>query len=203
MNTIKLVEGGSMNLALAQQSLAGLSQTAAELWEQLTNCQTPEEEAGIITAIWETQEVQEEAVDIQAELALQLDAEITSVKQRLEHLKNVHQSALLRLERWRHKLDETILEHNATGILSEQMIGNSLRITIKHNPPSCDVLVDAEQLPSKYRRKKTVYSADKKAIIAAWKKGIPVDGTHVERKRRVIYALTASAIQDFKDSLLT
>ncbi|TAE59631.1 MAG: hypothetical protein EAZ87_08885 [Nostocales cyanobacterium] len=190
-----------MTITLAQQSLAGLSQTAAHLWEQLTNCQTSEEEAEIINAIWETQEEQSEAIDIQAELALQLDAEITSVKQRLEHLKAVHQSALLRLERWRQKLDETILEQNATGILPEQMIGNSLRITIKENPPSCDVLVDAEKLPAKYRREKTVYSADKKAIIAAWKKGIPVNGTHVERKRRVVYALTATAIQDFKDSL--
>jgi hypothetical protein len=27
----------------------------------------------------------------------------------------------------------------------------------------------------------------------------PVDGTYVERKRRVVYALTATAIQDFKD----
>lgn len=192
-----------MNLTLAQQSLAGLSQTAAHLWEQLTNCQTPEEEAEIITAIWETQEVQEEVVDIQAELALQLDAEITAIKQRLEHLKAVHQSALLRLERWRQKLDETILEQTAAGILPEQMIGNSLRITIQENPPSCEVLIDAEQLSPKYRREKTVYSADKKAIIAAWKKGIPVDGTHIMRKRRVIYALTATAIHDFKDSLLT
>jgi Siphovirus Gp157 len=191
-----------MVLSLAQQSLAGLSQTAAHLWEQLTNCQTIEEESAIITAIWETQEVQSEAIDIQAELALQLDAEIAAVKQRLEHLKAVHQSALLRLERWRQKLDETILEQNAIGILPEQIIGNSLRITIKENPPSCDVVVDAEKLPPKYRREKTVYSADKKAIIAAWKKGIPVDGTRVERKQRVVYALTATAIQDFKDSLL-
>ncbi|MGM3309721.1 siphovirus Gp157 family protein [Anabaena sp. WFMT] len=191
-----------MVVSLAQQSLAGLSQTAAHLWEQLSNCQIPEEEAAIITAIWETQELQSEAVDIQAELALQLDAEIAAIKQRLEHLKAVHQSALLRLERWRQKLDETILEHNATGIIPEQIIGNSLRITIKENPPSCDVLIDAEKLPTKYRREKTVYSADKKAIIAAWKKGIPVDGTHVERKRRVVYALTATAIQDLKNSLL-
>ncbi len=191
-----------MVLSLAQQSLAGLSQTAAHLWEQLTNCQTTEEESAIITAIWETQEVQSQAIDIQAELALQLDAEIAAVKQRLEHLKAVHQSALLRLERWRQKLDETILEQNAIGILPEQMIGNSLRITIKENPPSCDVVVDAKKLPPKYRREKTVYSADKKAIIAAWKKGIPVDGTRVERKQRVVYALTATAIQDFKDSLL-
>ena len=191
-----------MTIALAQQSLAGLSPTDAHLWEQLNNCQTPEEEDTIITAIWETEEAQSEAVDIQAELALQLDTKITGIKQGLKHLKAVHQSAPLRLERWRQKFDETILEQNATGILPEQMVGNSLRIIIKDNPLSCDVLVDAEQLPAKYRKVKTVYSADKKAIIAAWKKGVPVDGTHVERKGRVVYALTATAIQDFKDSLL-
>jgi hypothetical protein len=82
------------------------------------------------------------------------------------------------------------------------MVGNSLRIIIKDNPLSCDVLVDAESLPTKYRKVKTVYSADKTAIIAAWKKGVPVDGTHIEHKGRVVYALTATAIQDLKDSLL-
>jgi hypothetical protein len=133
-----------MTIALAQQSLAGLSPTDAHLWEQLNNCQTPEEEDAIITAIWETEEAQSEAVDIQAELALQLDTEITAIKQGLEHLKAVHQSALLRLERRRQKFDETILEQNATGILPEQMVGNSLRIIVKDNPLSRDVLVDAE-----------------------------------------------------------
>jgi hypothetical protein len=187
-----------MILTLAEQSLAGLSQTAADLWQQLAKCQTPEEEAAIITVIWSNQEAQEKAVDVQAELAFQLDAEILAIKQRLEHLKTVHQTALARLERWRQKLDETILEQNTAGILPDEMIGNLLRITIKENPPSCELLVDAEQLPPEYRREKTTYSADKKAITAAWKKGIPVDGTHVVRNRRVVYALTATAIQDFK-----
>ena len=70
------------------------------------------------------------------------------------------------------------------------------------NPPSCELLVDAEDLPDEFRKKKVTYAADKKAIIAAWKRGVPVDGTHIERRRRVIYALTATAIQDFKNSLL-
>ncbi|MBW4695312.1 MAG: hypothetical protein KME27_26480 [Lyngbya sp. HA4199-MV5] len=62
--------------------------------------------------------------------------------------------------------------------------------------------MDAEDLPAEFRKKKFTYAADKKAIIAAWKRGVPVDGTHIERRRRVIYALTATAIQDFKNSLL-
>ena len=123
------------------------------------------------------------------------------MKARLEHLKTVHQAAIERLERWREKLDEQILKLNAEGIVPDQMVGKMLRISIKENPPSCEILVDVEQLPPEYIREKTTYSADKKAIITAWKKGIPVEGTHIERKHRVIYALTATAIQNFKDSL--
>ena len=191
-----------MTFPLAQQSLAGLSQAAAELWDLLTHSQTVEEEAELLAAIWETQEAQEDAIDLHAELAFQLDAEIAGVKQRLEHLKAVHQEALDRLERWRQALDQSILEQNLAGGLPDEVVGHSLRITIRKNPPSCELLVDAEDLPDEFRKKKVTYAADKKALIAAWKRGVPVDGTHIERRRRVIYALTATAIQDFKNSLL-
>ena len=73
-----------MTFPLAQQSLTGLSQAAAELWDLLTHSQTVEEEAELLAAIWETQEAQEDAIDLHAELAFQLDAEIAGVKQRLE-----------------------------------------------------------------------------------------------------------------------
>lgn len=191
-----------MTFPLAQQSLAGLSQAAAELWDLLTHSQTAEEEAELLAAIWETQEAQEDAIDLHAELAFQLDAEIAGIKQRLEHLKAIHQEALDRLERWRQALDQSILDQNIAGGLPDEVVGHSLRITIRENPPSCELLVDVEELPDEFRKKKVTYSADKKAIITAWKKGIPVDGTHIERRRRVIYSLTATAIQDFKNSLL-
>ncbi len=191
-----------MTFPFAQQSLAGLSQEAAELWDLLTHAQTAEEEAELLAAIWETQEAQEDAIDLHAELAFQLDAEIVGIKQRLEYLKALHQEALDRLERWRHTLDQSILDQNIAGGLPDEIVGHSLRITIRENPPSCKLLVDAEELPDEFRKTKVTYSADKKAIIAAWKKGIPVDGTHIERRRRVIYSLTATAIQDFKNSLL-
>jgi hypothetical protein len=190
-----------MTLPLAQQSLAGISQSALELWELLTECQSAEEEAEILAAIWETQEAQEDAIDLHAELAFQLDAEIAAVKQRLDYLKSVHEKALDRLERWRQALDQNILDQNIAGTLPDQMVGRSLRITVRDNPPSCELLIDAKELPKEYRRKKVSYAADKKAIIAAWRKGIPVDGTQIHRRRRVIYSLTATAIEDFKNSL--
>jgi hypothetical protein len=36
-------------------------------------------------------------------------------------------------------------------------------------------------------------SADKKAIIAAWKKGIPVEGAKVYRNRKVVYGLSQNS----------
>ena len=76
-------------------------------------------------------------------------------------------------------------------MLTSETIGKNHRITVKENPPTCEVLVDASQLPEPYRRTETkiVISADKKAIADAWKQGMPVDGTRVFRKRRVVYSL--------------
>ena len=71
---------------LAQAILAKYSFEAAELWTQLENAQTPEEEEETIKALWENQKNQELSTDTQAELAEELDAEIAGIKARLEHL---------------------------------------------------------------------------------------------------------------------
>ena len=77
-------------------------------------------------------------------------------------------------------------------MLTSEVIGKHRRITVKENPPTCEVLIDPSQLPEPYRRVETkiVISADKKAISDAWKQGMPVDGTRVFfRKRKVVYSL--------------
>ncbi len=76
-------------------------------------------------------------------------------------------------------------------MLTSEIIGKHRHITVKENPPSCEVSIDPSQLPEPYRRveTKTVISADKKAIANAWKHGVPVEGTRIFRKRRVVYSL--------------
>ncbi|MDF5731375.1 MAG: siphovirus Gp157 family protein [Rhizonema sp. PD38] len=185
---------------LAQAILAKYSFEAAELWTQLENAQTPEEEEETIKALWENQKNQEISTDTQAELAEELDAEIAGIKARLEHLVEIHKTALDRLQRWRQRLDETLLYFHSTGVLPDKLAGKSRHITIKENPPSCEILIPTEELPQEYINRKEVVTPDKRRIIADWKKGIPVDGTHIERKRKVEYGIIPKNIQDVQDN---
>ena len=181
-----------MLTCLAKDSLSQFSIQAVELWERLENAETPEDEVDILQAIWEVQGGQEAAIDTQAELADQLDAEIVAIKARLKHLVQVHSVALERLERWRNGLDTTVLRLHSMGAISTNAIGRSRQIAIKENPPSCEVMVDPKELPEEYRTEKVTYAANKKKITSAWAKGIPVDGTHVFRKQKVEYRLVAT-----------
>ena len=185
---------------LAQATLAKYSFEAAELWTQLESAETPREEEALLKALWENQKNQEISTDTQAELAEELDAEIAGIKARLEHLVEIHKTALDRLQRWRQRLDETLLYFHSTGVLPDKLAGKSRHITIKENPPSCEILIPTEELPQEYINRKEVVTPDKRRIIADWKKGIPVDGTHIERKRKVEYGIIPKNIQDIQDN---
>ncbi|CAD5910805.1 siphovirus Gp157 family protein [Planktothrix agardhii] len=177
---------------LAKNSLARYSIQAVELWTQLEMAETPEQEEAIVKAIWDNQTDQETTVDSHAELADQLDAEICAIKARLKHLVTLHNQAIERLERWRSNLDKTLLYIHQMGVISTNVFGRSRHIQLKENPPSCEVLIDPSDLPSEYRTEKLVVAPNKRKIIEDWKQGIPVDGTRIERKLRVEYALVPS-----------
>lgn len=177
---------------LAKDSLARYSMQAVELWNQLETAETPEEEEAILKEIWENHTDQEMAADTQAELADQLDAEICAVKARLKHLVELHAEAIERLERWRSSLDKTLLQLHSMGVISTEIVGRSRHIRLKENPPSCEVLIAPCDLPTEYRTEKLVVTPNKRKIVADWKRGIPVDGTRIERKIRVEYGIVPS-----------
>lgn len=174
---------------LAKDSLARYSIQAVELWTQMETAETPEEEESILKEIWENQTDQEIAADTQAELADQLDAEICAVKARLKHLVELHTEAIERLERWRNNLDKTLLEFHSKGVISTEIVGRSRHIRLKENPPSCEVLINPCDLAIEYRTEKLVVTPNKRKIVSDWKRGIPVDGTRIERKLRVEYGI--------------
>jgi len=176
---------------LAQDSLSQLSMQASALWGNLSAASTPEEEDAILQTIWETQGEQEKAIDTQAELADQLDAELAAIKARRKHLVEVHDIAIERLERWRNSLDATVLRLNSFGTIPNKAVGRSRQIVIKENPPSCEVQINPQDLPEEYRTEKTTYTPNKRKIVAAWSRGVPVEGTTVFKKRKVEYQLVA------------
>lgn len=178
-----------MNLAIA--TLAQSSISAAQLWHQLESAESSEEIDQLLQSLWQTQETQELAVDAHADLADQIDAEIAGINARMQYLIELHSRALNKLQGWRERLDKTVLYFNECGVLTSEVIGKYRRITVKQNPPTCEVLIDSSQLPEAYRRveTKTVISADKKAIADDWEQGMPVDGTRAFRKRKLVYRL--------------
>ena len=158
----------------------------------METAETPEEEETILKELWGIQIDQEIAVDTQAELADQLDAEICAVKARLKHLVELHNKAIQRLERWRNSLDKTLLQFHSMGVIPTEIVGRLRHIQLKENPPSCEVLINPCDLPIEYRTEKLVVTPNKRKIVADWKQGIPVNGTRIERKLRVEYGIVPS-----------
>ena len=158
----------------------------------METAETPEEEETILKELWGIQIDQEIAVDTQAELADQLDAEICAVKARLKHLVELHNKAIQRLERWRNSLDKTLLQFHSMGVIPTEIVGRLRHIQLKENPPSCEVLINPCDLPIEYRTEKLVVTPNKRKIVADWKQGLPVNGTRIERKLRVEYGIVPS-----------
>jgi len=192
----------SIPSSIAIRSLKGISILAAQTWRYLTGAETPEQETEVLEQLWFLQDSQEAAIDAHAELVDQIDAELAAIKARMEHLVKVHVAELDRLTRWRENLDRTILQLNESGLITSEAVGQQRRIRIKLNPPACEV-VDMRQVPTEYIKVKMVEErrVDKAAVRDAWKQGIPVAGTQVERKRKVVYELAPTSLERMKASV--
>lgn len=191
----------SIPQSVAVRSLKGISILASQTWEQLDAAETPEQEAEIVQQLWQLQESEEAAIDAHAELADQIDAELVALKARMEHLVKIHTAEIERLTRWRERLDETILTLNSADLIAQEAIGQNRRIRIKLNPASCEV-INFSQVPEDYITTKEIIErkVDKTAVKNAWKQGVPVPGTLVERKRKVVYEIAPTSLDRMKAS---
>jgi hypothetical protein len=188
--------------SVAMRSLKGISILAAQTWRHLTGAETPEQETEVLEQLWFLQDSQEAAVDAHAELVDQIDAELAAIRARMEHLIKIHVAEIDRLTRWRESLDRTVLQLNESGLITSEAAGQQRRIRIKLNPPACEVL-DRSQVPAEYITVKVVEErrVDKAAVKDAWKQGIPVAGTQVERRRKVVYELAPTSLERMKASV--
>lgn len=179
-------------MSLATQTLKLTVREAAQFWLQLRKCRGEEELEELFNSLWTNQTEQAHSADCCAALAQQLDLEITAAKARLEKLIELHKRHITKLETQRQQVDQTIIKLNETGELISEIEGKDYRITIRENPPTCQLSVKPEELPEEYRTTKTKVTtiANKKAIVAAWKQGVAVAGTKVYRKRRVAYEIS-------------
>lgn len=172
----------------AATPLANLSVLHQELIAALNAADTPEEQETIITEALANQEAQASLVDFLAYLGQALEAERTALEAQKAYYVETLGQAIGKVAGWQASLDKAVLTAHNQGNLPKKMIGNSGYVEVKLNPASCQVEVHAEELPQEYQRVKV--EANKDAIKAAWKDGIEVPGTRVERKQRVLYKPT-------------
>lgn len=174
------------------QSLTGTSHLASQVWRRIEQIESEAERTEALAELWELQENLEALIDAHAELVQALDAQIVSLKTRRQYLIEVHDAEIRKLVDLRQRMDETVLRLNERGKLGDRSLGQVHQINVCNNPPGVDE-IDMTHLPDEFKLTKTVVEVkpDKKAILSAWKSGIPVPGATVCRKRRVEYRLSS------------
>ena len=177
-------------MSLATQVLKYSSKRAIELWNLLKQAKDESDIEVLTASFLQHKSDQEVAIDAVAEVAEQIDAEISAIAARKQYLVELHNRAIERLKSKKETIDKTIIKLYEAGAIATKTEGLSRTIKIKTNPPSCQVLISPEDLPEEYRYEKVEIKADKKAITQAWKQGIEVEGTEVFQKQRVVYELS-------------
>lgn len=140
----------------------------------------------LLPALQQAQGQQEDAVDIHVTLRQHIDAEIAAAQARLDALVAVHEADLKRLRGWANSLDQGVLDLYEQGLISEEALGQTYRIRVRRNPPSC-VVLDESMIPEQYIKVKTTYVPDKTAIKGAIQGGEAVPGAELVRKLKVLY----------------
>lgn len=201
MTTTKTSNIHSDQPDINQMSLAVLSTTAAELWEQLQAVEI-EEDADlkssvvaqiveeqvrqIVNSLFEVQGVIEDKVDALAYVAQLYAIDIATDEFRLKQLCALH-SRIIEIKKNKFEAFKRRLVFLHQGkILDTKLIGKQRKIEFRKNPPKVTILLDpdSDNFPSEYLAVK--FSANTQAILEAWKAGEDVSniaevtiGTHV------------------------
>jgi len=182
--------------SVVQRSLSLSSRKAARLWMQLESGMA--DPTDLLPALQQAQGHQEDAVDIHVALRQHIDAEIAAAQARRDALMAVHDADIARLKRWANSLDQGVLDLHEQGLMADEAVGQTYRIRVKHNPPSC-VVLDEAMIPEPYLKAKTTYTPDKSAIKAAIQGGEVVPGADLVRKRKVVYEAAPTSLGRMAD----
>jgi len=182
--------------SVVQRSLSLSSRKAARFWAQLDSGMA--DPTDLLPALQQAQGQQEDAVDIHVTLRQHIDAEIAAAQARLDALVAVHEADLKRLKGWANSLDQGVLDLYEQGLISEEALGQTYRIRVKRNPPSC-VVLDESMIPEQYIKVKTTYAPDKAAIKGAIQGGEAVPGAELVRKLKVLYEAAPTSLNRMAD----
>jgi hypothetical protein len=201
MTTTKNSNTHSPLADINQMSLALLSTTAAELWEQLnaveieeeTDSQNPvaaqvleEQISQIINRLFEVQGAIEDKVDAIAYVAELYKTDIATDEFRLKQLCALHERIIEIKKNKFEAFKRHLVFLHQTKILNAKLLGKHRKIEFRNNPPKVTILKNpnSDDFPVEYLAVK--FSANTQAILEDWKAGEDVSdvaqitvGTHV------------------------
>ena len=175
-----------------QMSLRLLSETAANIWFQLS--EISEEDGAIeemIAKLLLVQEATASKVDALAWIAEHLENEIEIWKTKKQNAASLFDNVIVAKEKQLEGIKAGILALYKQGLISENLLGMERKVSIHQNPPRVEMLVeiDDEEFPEEFKETHVEVKANKKAILDAHKAGVCIDrfaeikiGSHVRFK---------------------
>ncbi|WP_219884716.1 siphovirus Gp157 family protein [Merismopedia glauca] len=154
-------------------TLAELSIAAAELWEQLEELPSGEEQAQDLEKLLQIQDATAEKIDAIAYVADQLKIDLQTWQTRLEKVVELHYSVINKRKRQLEGLKAYLLRLNELGLLENKVMGVERRIDFQNSPPSVELLVEPEELPQEYQSIKVTPKS--KEILEAYNRGEDVE----------------------------
>jgi Siphovirus Gp157 len=153
-------------------TLAQLSITAAELWNQLENCPEDADLTAVYSQLLDLQNATSSKVDAIAFVADQLKVDLECWEERLKRLTELYSAIIQRRRNQLSTLKAYLLRLYKLGVLPEQVVGTERRIDFQNNPPSVVLKVEPEQLPPQFQAIKV--TPKNKEILAAYQTGADV-----------------------------
>jgi hypothetical protein len=153
-------------------SLAQLSIQAADLWDEIDNCNGDVDLTELLERQLDIQNATEAKVDAISWVAEQLKLDLETWEARLESIVALHSQAIEKRRNQLKQLKAYLLRLHNLGLLGEQVFGVERRIDFQNNTPSVVLLVEPEQLPQQFQE--ITVSAKSKDILAAYKAGVDV-----------------------------
>jgi hypothetical protein len=135
-------------------TLAVLSITSAQLWEEIDNCEGELELQQLLHDQLNVQQATEAKVDAIAYVADQLKLDLETWEARLEKIVELHSTVIQRRRNQIAQIKRYLLKLHTSGVLSEQVAGVERRIDFQNNPPSIVLLVEPDKLPTEYQEVK-------------------------------------------------
>lgn len=152
-------------------SLAQLSLSAFELWDEIDNCPDNVDLIQLYEQLLDIQNATEAKVDAIAWVADQLKDDLETWEDRLKRVTLIYSNLIQRRRNQLEKLKGYLLRLHQLGLLPEKVAGNERCIDFQNNPPSVVVTSDPANSSFPERFKEVKVTAKPKEILAAHKAG--------------------------------